>query len=135
MSQENVEIVRRACEAAWGKPPDFATVNVLFHSDHELVTSDLKLEGGSHRGARGFREVLESFGETWESWDASMERVRSIDDERVLVIGVVTMAGRRSGVPIERRFGLVATVRDGEVTRTETHSSPQEALEAVGLSE
>ena len=35
MSLENVEIVRRAMEAANRRPkPDFATVNDLYHPDH-----------------------------------------------------------------------------------------------------
>jgi hypothetical protein len=56
MSQENVEIVRRACEAATRKSkPDFGTMNVLFHPDHEYVSRLEALEGGVRRGARGYR--------------------------------------------------------------------------------
>ncbi len=136
MSQENVEIVRRAYEAAVRRPtPDFATVNALFHTDHELVTTASQFEGGSARGAQGFREWLESFGEAWESWDISVEEGRSIGDERVLVVVVFKVVGRHSGVPVEQRVALVVTVRDGKVTRTDSYTSPQDALEAVGLAE
>jgi hypothetical protein len=49
MSQENVEIMRRALETAVREPePDF--VNVLFHPDHELVRLVSFRRGASLRG-------------------------------------------------------------------------------------
>jgi ketosteroid isomerase-like protein len=136
MSEENVEIVRRALEAGWRRPkPDFATVNDLFHPDHELLSSTTRAEGGSQRGAQGFREVLGSLDEAFESWEGSVEQVRSIDKERVLVTAVMTALGKRGGVPVKQRFWYVVTVRDGKLTRTEGYTSVEEALEAAGLSE
>ena len=108
MSQENVEIVRRACEAAARRPkPDLATVNALFHSDHELVSATSRFEGGSLRGARGFRGFLDNWDETWDSWEASVDQVKRIDDERVLVFALARAMGRRSRVPVERRFAML----------------------------
>ena len=47
MSQENVEIVRRAFQAAFRKPkPDVDTLNALYHSDHEFVSLIQRIEGG-----------------------------------------------------------------------------------------
>ena len=136
MSEENVEIVRRAFEAAWLRPkPDFATVNVLFHPDHELVSVAMKAEGGSQRGVQGFRQLLGSFDETFESWEGSVEQVRSIDKERVLIAVMMIARGKRGGVPVKQRFGYVVTVRGGKLTRTEGYTSFQEALEAAGLRE
>ena len=93
----------------------------------------MRVEGGSQRGAQGFREVLRSFDEVFESWEGSVEQVRSIDKERVLVAAVVTARGKRGGVPVKQRFGYVVTVRDGKLTRTEGYSSFEEALEAAGI--
>ena len=137
MSEENVKVVRRAFEAAWLRPkPDFATVNVLFHHDHELFSATMRAEGGSQRrGTQGFRELLGSFDEAFESWEGSVEQVRSIDKERVLVAVTMAARGKRGGVPVKQRFGYVVTVRDGKLTRTESYTSVQEALEAAGLSE
>ncbi len=137
MSQENVEIVRRAYEAAVRRPkPDFATVNALFHPDHEFVSPMAsRIEADRQPGTRGFRSFLDTFGETWESWEITVDQVRSIDDQRALVFGVLTAVGRQGGVPVEQRFAQVASIRDGKVTRTEVYSSPEEALEAVGLAE
>ena len=137
MSEENVEIVRRALEAGWRRPkPDFATVNDLFHPDHELLSSAARVEGGgSERGAQGFREVLGGLDEAFESWELSIEQVRSIDKERVVVDALMTAQGKRGGVPVQQRFGYVVTVRDGKLTRTEGYPSFEEALEAAGLAE
>ena len=49
MSEENVELVRRAFEAGIRKPkPDFATVNALFDPDHELISFTSRVEGRSY---------------------------------------------------------------------------------------
>jgi hypothetical protein len=59
LSQANVEIVRRAVEAAFRRPkPDFATINELYHPDHQFISLLDVLEGGKRRGARGFRDWL-----------------------------------------------------------------------------
>jgi ketosteroid isomerase-like protein len=136
MSQENVEIVRRAYTAATRRPkPDFATVNALYHPDHEFVSLTSQVEGRSFVGVRGFRDVLNSLGDTWESWEITAQQIRSIDAERVLVIVVFTARGRRGGVSVERHFAHMETFRDGKVVRTEAYNSPEEALEAAGLRE
>jgi ketosteroid isomerase-like protein len=133
MSYENVEIVRRAIEAAIQTPkPDFATINALFHPDHELV-SLTTLRGPAMRGAHGFREWLTNTGDAFESWQARVEEARAIDKTRVLVVATFTIEGRGSGIPYDQQMGMVMTVRGGKIIRTETYSSPDEALEALGL--
>ena len=55
MPAENIDIVRRGMQAAIRRPePDYATLNELYDPDHELVSRMSELEGGGHRGARGF---------------------------------------------------------------------------------
>jgi ketosteroid isomerase-like protein len=135
MSQENVEIVRRGLKAAWRRPrPDFATVNAVFHPDHELV-SPITLRTGSLRGAQGFREWLSDVEESFGSWGNVTEQLRAIDDTRVLALQTLTFEGRRSGIPYVQHTGIVMTVRSGRIVRTEIYSTPAEALEAVGLAE
>jgi ketosteroid isomerase-like protein len=136
MSQANVEIARRAYEAATRRPkPDFATVNALYHPDHELVTAMERLEGETRLGAGGFREMLGTFDESFESWQVRIERVSVIDDARVLLTWTGTVQGKQSGAPAEQRGAAIMTVQDEKVTRTETYTSVEEALKAVGLVE
>ena len=72
------------------------------------------------------------FGEAWES---SVEQARAIDDERVLVTGWIKVRGSRGGVPVEQRFWVVMSLRDGKVTRSAVYTNRGQALEAAGLSE
>jgi ketosteroid isomerase-like protein len=121
MSRQNVEIARRAFEAAFRRPkPDFAAVNALFDPNHELIAQTSEVEGETFRGASGFRRYLASAEEVWDSWAPEIERVAEIDDDRVLLAVVFKGRSRRGGVPIEGRYATVATVHDGRVTRTET---------------
>ena len=59
MSEENAELVRRGTEAALRRPePDWATINELYHPNHEFVPLASFFEGGSHRGTSGYRDWL-----------------------------------------------------------------------------
>jgi ketosteroid isomerase-like protein len=133
---DHVEIARQAFQAALRKPkPDFETVNALFHPDHDLVSLMRFRSGPSLRGAEGFREWLKERDEAFGSWEAKLEKSKAIDAERALLVLSFGIQGRQSGVPYEQRMGVVVTVRNGKVIRTETYASPEEALEATGLSE
>lgn len=93
--------MRRAATAVFRRPkPDFATVNALYHPDHEQITYVSRIEGpSSSRGAGGFRAWLDSIGETFASWETSLEGVSEIDDDRVLVEGVFTASGNAGECP------------------------------------
>lgn len=136
MSEENVEIVRRAFEALHRKPePDYETVNALFDPEQEFISRIEVLEGGSRRGLRGYREWLKEVDETID-WDSTLEAVREIDGARVLVVLPTRIQGKQSGVGLDsQRLGLIVTVRDGTIVRTDAHSSPDAALEAAGAVE
>jgi ketosteroid isomerase-like protein len=137
MSQENVEnveIVRRGIEAAIRRPkPDFAIMNELYDPDHEYVSLIETLEGGSRHGARGYRDWLLNAEETIES-EVRLEKVEEIDNDRILAMTPTRIWGRSSGVKLdEKRLACIVTLRGGKIIRTEVYSSPEEALEAVGL--
>jgi ketosteroid isomerase-like protein len=134
MSQANVEIVRRAIEALVRRPkPDFATMNDLFHPDHEFISRMAVREGGSHRGARGYRDWLLDAEEVVE-WVSRVEQVTEIDEDRVLVIMPTSFRGKSSDLALhEERLAGIVTVRAGKIIRSEVYRSPEQALEAVGL--
>jgi ketosteroid isomerase-like protein len=136
MSQENVEIVRRAIVAAGRTPrPDWETMSALFHPDHEFLSREVGLEGGGgHRGAQGYREFLTSLSETLE-WEWTLAEVTEIDHERVLAVVPTKFRGRQSGAETEQRIAAVVTVRAGMVVRTELFQSSEQAIEAAGLRE
>jgi ketosteroid isomerase-like protein len=131
---QNVEIVRRGVEAAIRRPkPDFATVNELYHPDHVLISRMNAIEGGSHIGARGYRDWLLSSRDAVE-WEQRLDQVTEIDKNRVLAITPGSIRGKSSGIALEEEWwASVVTVRGGKIIRTEVYSSPEEALKAVGV--
>jgi ketosteroid isomerase-like protein len=134
MSEENVEVVRRAFEAALRQPPDFGTVNELFDPDHVIATRIAAVEGRSLHGAAGFREWLNDMGEAMESWEVKLTSLRDLGDGRVLASGTLH-ATSKAGVPIEVENWFISTVRDGKIVRSQVYESHAQALEAAGLSE
>jgi hypothetical protein len=135
VSQENVEIVRRALEAATRTPvPDFDAMNLLFDGRHEFVSRIAELEGGSHHGGRGYREFLRESTETLQ-WESRVDEISDIDETRVLAVMPTTIKGPQSQLVAEENLAAIVTVRDNKVVRSEVHRSRREALEAAGLSE
>jgi ketosteroid isomerase-like protein len=143
MSQENVDLVTRAIRGATARPkPDFATMNALFHPDHVLVPRALDID--EVRGARGYQAflreqaqagLLESPAEAAISWEGDLEGAVDVSGDKVLCVFSARYRGSASGAQVSQRQWAVATVRDGQVSRTEIYSDPSEALEAVGLRE
>jgi ketosteroid isomerase-like protein len=130
MSQENVEIVRRAVDrlSETGEP-DWGLY------DPDLVWTT-RPDGPAHytyRGLDGLRRGNESLREAWaELRGEILETVGSGD----AVVSLIRWHLRgHSGVELEVVEGWATWIRDGKITRIEQHASKKEALEAAGLRE
>jgi ketosteroid isomerase-like protein len=136
MSQENLDLVLRAMEAALRRPePDFETVNALYHPDHVLVSLGAQSLGeGEAKGARGFKAWLEQTADAVR-WDGDLRGAVDVGPDKVLVVTLNRFRGASSGVETENRVWSVVTVVKGKITRTHTFLDPLEALKAAGLSE
>ena len=55
--------------------------------------------------------------------------------ERLVVVFVIRSDAKGSGVAGEETLAQVVTVREGKIVQVRDYLSPEEALEAVGLSE
>ena len=132
MSQENVEIVRRAMEAFNRR--DGERFDALLTGDAAIVPVRFSLEGTIYRGAKAGTQYCSAVEKRWEdlSWD--VEELRDGDDW-VLALGHIRGQGRESGAAIDSRAGWVAHLRDGLIERFQTYPDHAEALEAAGLSE
>jgi ketosteroid isomerase-like protein len=130
MSQENVEVVRRAVNSLseTGEP------------DWDLYDSDLvwttRRDGPVHytyRGLDGLRRGNESLREVWAELHGEILEVVESGDT---VVSVIRWDLRgHSGVELEGVEGWATWIRDGKITRIEQHASKDEALEAAGLRE
>ena len=133
MSEENVDLLRRALEAF----PRGEMEEMLSYMDpegefHSAIVGGA--EGNVYRGHDGFRrwyaDSFESFEELRNEWS----EFRDLGD-RVLALGHVKARARESGVELDSPLGFLVTVRDGKVVRSEGFLSRAEALEAAGLRE
>jgi ketosteroid isomerase-like protein len=136
MSEENVEVVRRAVELVRRRDEQSSGSRVgtgllddaLEVHDHD--SPDL----GVLKGHAGFLRWIDDWDEAWAEW--RLEPEEFIDaGERVVVLVRLSARGRGSGVSLERRDGMVWTVRNGMAIRLDYYNSPAEALEAAGLRE
>jgi ketosteroid isomerase-like protein len=136
MSRENVEIVRKVYDAV--ARHDAASVFALYDPEIEWDNSRLPeagLEG--RRVTRGHEGLRSLFREWYEAWESSEDHCEELVDAGEHVISVVTRRGRgrASGAEATARRGGVWTIREGKIIRVVWFPSPEEALEAVGLSE
>src|SRR5215210_7389000 len=129
MSQENVEVVRRAYEA-YGRGEMDAAIDTYMHPEIEWETRWPGLPSWFH----GREGVSEWFERVMEPIEMKMDLldVRAVGAQ-VLASYRAHGAGRSSGVPTAMRIFDLLTFRDGLIARRQTFYTEAEALEAAGL--
>jgi ketosteroid isomerase-like protein len=131
MSRENVEIVRRCCEAF--DRGDYEAALEALDPDIEYDLSHFP-DGGVYRGREGVREAFRIWLGTWEDYRQERDELLDAGDQ-IIVPTREYGRGKGSGLVLERRTFGVWTVRDGRVVSVHFYSTIADALEAVGLSE
>jgi ketosteroid isomerase-like protein len=139
MSQENVEVVRRAYELfnQWGIHPGGGRnpeIPPLLHPEVEFHTYAGAPEAGVYRGRDAVVEYHERVFGQFESVRIELEELLSAGD-RVVVISRQHTVPRGSEAEIAQRVVEVWTIRDGLLAERKTHSTRAEALQAAGLRE
>jgi ketosteroid isomerase-like protein len=135
MSEENLELVRRGWDAALRDPPDWRTLDALIDPRHELRTLVGLVEGAHDAvGVEGFRQFRERMNQTGE-WTFEIDRFLPAPHDRVVILGSFRVRAHQSGVELSAARGIVQTVAESRIIRTEVFPTPDEALEAAGLSE
>jgi ketosteroid isomerase-like protein len=134
MSQENVEIVRRAFDAYNQRDLD------LMLSD---AAEDLELDWsgsrgpyrGTYRGKAEVKAFWNSFVEAWAEFRWEPLEIRVLDSDRVLSANRLTVRGSDSGVELTGHGAVLWSIRDGKVRHLKLFECMAEALEAAGLRE
>jgi len=133
MSQDNVEIARRAIDAFNRR--DFDGYDDLYAPDFEWFPAILGIvEGGSFRGREGSEAFLEDINKSWEEFRILADELRDFG-ERVLLLGRIEGRGRGSGVQVDSAAGLVFDFRDGKISRSHGYLDHDQALRAAAPSE
>ena len=131
MSQENVEIVKAAIDAANRQDWDamFQDMAPGFELDMSRAVGPV---GGIH-GLDQARRILVEFAENWES--VRIEPHEFIEAGDLVVVPNTGHLRGRDGIEVSVTVAWVWTIRDGAIERMTMYQERQDALEAVGLSE
>ena len=130
MSQENVELTRRAYEML--QRDDIDGFLELVHPDVEWHSLILEIEG-VFRGREGVREWWREIRTTFPDWRPSLIDARAVGD-RVVMHARGIGRGAVSGAGVDDDFWQVVEIRDGLVVWYRAVRTEQEAFEAAGLS-
>jgi ketosteroid isomerase-like protein len=130
MSQENVEVVRRAFAFEFYGRGDRAEAEAIF--DPDVVINPLE-EGPSY-GVKTIRDNIEHWKSAWEELEVTAEEFIDAGD-RVFLTAHHRGRGRGSGIEVDARFYEVYSLRDGKIVRVDEYAERSEALEAAGLGE
>ena len=134
MSQENIEIVRRAIAAVNDRDIDRYL---------DCCTADVQLRlrtqsgafGGVFKGPEGIRRFEAEIDDTGPDFRIDVERLEPVKSDRVLAFLRITLHGHTSGIaaadetPTANIYDLV----DGKISRIRIFTDRAEALEAAGL--
>jgi ketosteroid isomerase-like protein len=133
LSQENVELVRRAFGVVT-IPGDPEAMIVASHPDLEMHLVGVGGEPVYYEGASGIREFFRDVAQSWESFRFAATDLRDLGD-RVLVLGEVQGRGRVSGAEVDDRWAWIVELREGRAAILRGFLDHREALEAAGLAE
>jgi ketosteroid isomerase-like protein len=133
MSQENVEIVRRAVTEF----DESQRLSASFAPDFVLETRTFRGAPGpfEYHGWEGFFEFFREWVDAYDAWEQEIEQILDGGGDRVVVHA--RQRGRLRGTEdwVELDYGLVYTVTDGLIRRVQVYATLDEALEAAGLRE
>src|SRR5262245_45078721 len=130
MSEENVEIVRRAIAYEIYGVGDRADAEGIF--DPYVVMNPTE-EGPSY-GLDAIRDNFEHWKGAWDELEVTLEEVIDAGD-RVFLTAHHRGRGRGSGGTVDARYYEVYTLREGKIIRVDEFAERDEALEAAGVSE
>ena len=131
MSQENVDRLVETIEAY--NRHDVEGVLRLMGPEIEFEHRLAELQG-KFVGVEAVRGWIADLDAYFESAHIDCSDIRDLGD-RVLALGTVRAIGRESGVETELPYTVVASFRNGLVTRFIDYGDRDKALEAAGLAE
>ena len=134
MSRENVEVVRRSLEG-WNRGDVDAWLGSS-HGEVEFYSAIVGRMEGPDAVRRGQAEMRQFWDEWHSVWDLTIEvsEIRDLGDT-VLALGQIRTRGEKSGIDLESPVAYVFEFDGGLVRKVRAYLDPEEALEAVGLSE
>ena len=135
MSQENVELARRAYDAYRGGDLAEALRNLDPNVEWYTPPGERELDlDPVYRGPDGVATGIKAWADSWENYEANPVEFIDAGDQVVVVLHQ-RGRGKGSGAVVERTHFHVITVRGGKGVRIREFRQRTDALEAAGLSE
>jgi len=134
MSQENVEIIRRAYDALERGDLDLLA-SEFYDPQIEWQTSREDPDAATHRGREAVRRYYDQWLDSFEGLHADVEEYIDAGKDRVFTWVRWTGRGRGSGIDAEWWLAIVYTLRAGRILKAEEYFDRGEALQTLGLSE
>jgi ketosteroid isomerase-like protein len=134
MSQENVEIVRKAFEVLAARGVE-AAVDEFAAADGVWYTAPEWVEGSEYHGHDGLRFLFSVFTDTFDDWTIDVVALR---DAGSSVVALIEHGGKIKGTddPVKQPMGNVySDFRQGQIGKAQFFQTWREALEAAGLRE
>ena len=134
MSRENVETVED-CIRAWNRDDRDGWLGPA-HPEVEWSSAIQRQVEGSDQVFRG-RDGVARFWDEWHAiWNVEIDvsEVRDLGDS-VLAFAELRAKGKGSSAEVAQSIGYLFEFEDGKIRRGAAYLSPEEALEAAGLSE
>jgi ketosteroid isomerase-like protein len=147
MSQENVEVVRRAFEivqeGVWGGDHgaafDRALGEGVIVSNLEWLAAErggIGLVGvGDGVGRDGYVQFMRKWTEGFEDLAVRLAEIIDVDDDRVIAITGWLGVGKGSHAPVAMDTGMLCTLEAGRIVRSLLFLDPNHAFRAAGLRE
>lgn len=138
MSQEHVEIARRAVDALnqsnlmVGSGDALPTLREFCDPDVEWDFSRRGVDPEIYRGHEGWLRIAEQFGDAWQELRLEIEEIIDAGDDVVLFTNMIGLS--KSGIKLSQKVGQVWTFRDGKIIRDRFFGEDRAAcLHAAGL--
>ena len=133
MSQESVEIIRRAFEAF--RADDFEDWFATMSPDIKAFPNPREPGAkAQYDGREGVLEYVRSWYAGWDEYTVEPTRFIEVDDY-VIVAARETGTAKQSGVRVEEEFSHVFRLQDGQTVEWRQFGPLRKALGAVGLQE
>ena len=130
MSQENVEVVRRAVAAINDRDLDGY---MACCSEHVEVRTPLI--DGVYEGRKGIQRYFSDVEDAAPDFRIDIDRVETVGPDQVLAFIRTRSHGRVTGIPLGFEATNVYDLVDGQITRVRIFIDASKALKAVGLEE
>jgi ketosteroid isomerase-like protein len=132
MSEENVEVVRKAYEA-WGKGDPGPVLDALDEEmEWDWTSYPLPDVAERGKGRDNYLRFVADFSASWAKHEITVTDIVD-SDEHVVVPIHERMQASGGDLLLERDIAHVCTMRDGRIALVRAYRTKAEALEAAGL--